>query len=413
MMRCWKSGLAGVAMAVLLGGCAEMGDGLSKLDSGLYGVANSVSSQDRVTGARVLASGDRAAQIADSNGQMDQALAQLTAKGGKLNEQVDAAAYAKLKAMTARILAASHFKDEAPQWKVVLLPDEDFNAFVNGGTYVMVNKGLLTSVQNDDEIAAVIGHEIGHVAANHVGRQQGYKMASLLFDRGQGGGSALGESYTLAQEQQADQIGILYAALAGYDPMAASRLWTRIHGQQGQYAGMISSHPLNGDRAVSTQKIGQAVAQYRIAGKVNPDAQAILDNNVLWQKSVMPQLAAGQGGGLAALAGAAWTTYTERETAKTLAGQQEARAAQVQAVQQALVVRNISAMGPDGAVAQITYTGKAPLAKLVMAMQTAKVRVLADVGAVAPGATFDAVFEKAGSGIGAGGNVKLAVDEVR
>ncbi|RYG61784.1 MAG: hypothetical protein EON60_02255 [Alphaproteobacteria bacterium] len=413
MMRFSKAALAGGALVVMLGGCADMGQGFSKLDSGLYGVANSVSSQDRVTGARILASGDRAAQIAESNGQMDQALAQMTAKGGKLNEQVDAAAYAKLKAMTARILAASHFKDEAPQWKVVLLPDEEFNAFVNGGTYVMVNKGLLTNVQNDDEIAAVIGHEIGHVAANHVGRQQGYQMASLLFDRGRGGDTALGESYTLAQEQQADQIGILYASLAGYDPMAASRLWTRMHAQQGQYAGMISSHPLNGDRAMSTQKIGQTVAQYRIAGRVNPDAQAILDNNVLWQKTAMPQLEAGQGGGLAAVAGAAWTTYSERETAKTLAGQQEARAAKVQAVQNALVVRNISAMGADGAVAQITYTGTIPLAKLVMAMQTSKMRVLADVGAVAPGATFDAVFEKAGSGVGAGGNVKLSVDEVR
>lgn len=58
-----------------------------------------------------------------------------------MNEQVDAAAYAKLKAMTARILAASHFKDEASQWKVVLLPNDEFNAFVNGGTYVMVYKG--------------------------------------------------------------------------------------------------------------------------------------------------------------------------------------------------------------------------------------------------------------------------------
>lgn len=406
-------GLAGVAVAVLLGGCAELGQGLSKLDSGLYGVANSVSSEDRVTGARILASGDRKAQIAEANAEMDKTLAQFTAGGGKLNAQVDAAAYAKLQAMTARILAASHFKDEASQWKVVLLPNEEFNAFVNGGSYVMVYKGLLSSVQNDDEIAAVIGHEIAHVAANHVGRQQGYQMASLLFDRGRAGDSAFKQSFTLAQEQQADEVGILYAALAGYDPMAATKLWSRMYAQQGQYAGMISDHPLNGDRAVSTQKIGSAVAQYRVAGKVNPDAQAILDNNVLWQKTSAPQLAAGQGGGLAAVAGAAWSTYSERENAKTLAGQQQARAAQVAAVQKQLVVRNIAAMGADGAVAQITYLGTVPLAKLVMAMQTAKARVLANVGAVAPGATFDAVFEKAGSGIGAGGNVKLSVDEVR
>ena len=412
-MRCKMLGLTGAAVAALLGGCAELGQGLSSLDSGLYSAANAVSSEDRVTGARILASGDRKAQIASANAEMDKSLAQFTAGGGKLNEQVDAAAYAKLKAMTARILTASHFKDEASQWKVVLLPNDEFNAFVNGGSYVMVYKGLLDSVQGDDEVAAVIGHEIGHVAANHVGRQQGYQMASLLFDRGRAGDSAFKQSFTLAQEQQADEIGILYSALAGYDPMAASRLWGRLYAQQGQYGGMISDHPLNGDRAASTLKIGQAVAQYRVAGQVNPDAQTVLNSNVLWQKTGTPQLAAGQGGGLAAVAGAAWTTYTERENAKLLAGQQEARAAQVAMVEKVLVVRNIAAMGADGAVAQISYNGSVPLTKLVMAMQTPKARVLANVGAVAPGATFNAVFEQAGSGIGAGGNVKLSVDEVK
>lgn len=93
-------------------------------------------------------------------------------------------------------------------------------------------------MQSDDEIAAVIGHEIGHVAANHVGRQQGYQMASLLFDRSRAGDDAFKQSFTLAQEQQADEIGILYASLAGYDPMAANRLWNCLYTQQGQYGGM-------------------------------------------------------------------------------------------------------------------------------------------------------------------------------
>lgn len=81
-MRCKKLGLAGVAVAVLLGGCADLGQGLSSLDSGLYNAANAVSSEDRVTGARILASGDRKAQIASANGEMDQTLAKFTAGGG-------------------------------------------------------------------------------------------------------------------------------------------------------------------------------------------------------------------------------------------------------------------------------------------------------------------------------------------
>ena len=334
------------------------------------------------------------------------------AGGEKINADVDAAGYAKLVAITQRIIKASHFADEASQWKVVLLPEKDFNAYVNGGTYVMMYKGLLESVKSEDEIAAVIGHEVGHVAANHVGRQQAYQIVSLL-DRKNAANDAFGESFTLAQEQQADQIGILYAALAGYDPMAASALWNRLYAQQGQYAGMISSHPLNGDRAASTQRLGQQVAQYRIAGQINPQAQEILANNVLWQRSTLPQLPAGQGGGLLAVAQTAWTTYQERETAQGLAAAQTARAAQVKAVQDALVVRSIDAVDADTAVVRLTYQGTAPLADLRLALQTPKVRVIARAGAVAPGATIDVTFTQVGSGIGGGGKVTVTVDEVR
>lgn len=406
-----RFGMMGLLGVMALAGCADMGQTLAGIDRGLYGVAERVSSEDRVTGSRILASGDRAAQIAQSNREMDAQLAQLTAGGGKLNAAVSASGYAKLQGMLARILPVSHFADEQAQWKVILLPDKEFNAFVNGGTYVMVYKGLLDAVQSDDELAAVMGHEIAHVAANHVGRAQAAQIVNLL-DR-KHAGEALDHSYTLAQEHQADKIGILYAAMAGYDPMAASRLWARMYAQQGQYAGMISSHPLNGDRAASTAQIGQAVRPYYTPGKVNPEAQAILGNNVLWQRSALPALAAGSGGGLAAIAQTAFTTYSERETAKGLAEQQQARAARVKAVEQALVVRNVSAMGPDGAVVQVTYNGTTVLQRLVLAMSNGKVRVLGNAGAVQPGQTVDVMFEKAGSGIGSGGKVAITVDEVQ
>lgn len=407
-----KIGLCGfLAISLMLAGCAEQ---LASLDRGLYGLADKVSTEDRVTGSRVLASGDRAAQIAEANKAIDAQLAQLTASGGKINAGVSASGYAKLQTILTRILSGSHFAGEAEQWKVVLLPENEFNAYVNGGTYVMVYKGLLDAVQSDDEIAAVIGHEIAHVAANHVGRQQAYKMASLLLDRKTATDSAFTQSYTLAQEQQADQIGTLYSALGGYDPMAASRLWARMYAQQGQYAGMISDHPLNGDRAANTQRLGKQVQQYVVAGKVNPDAQAILASNILWQKTNIPELEAGKGGGLAAVAQTAWTTYSAREIAKGLAESQEARAARVMAVQSALVIeKDIAARGPDSAVVQLRYTGSVPLDKLVLALSTSRARVLADVGAVQPGQSFVAKFEKIGSGVGRGGKVNISVDEVQ
>lgn len=86
---------------------------------------------------------------------------------------------------------------------------------------------------------------------------------------------------------------------------------------------------------------------------------------------------------------------------------------QAKVVQDALVVRSIAAMGEDGAVVQLTYKGTVPLARLVLALTTDKVRLTMDAGAVTAGQTFDVVFEKAGSGIGGGGHVAVTVESVR
>ena len=109
------------------------------------------------------------------------------------------------------------------------------NAFAVPGGYVYVHSGLLTRVQNDDELAAVLGHEIAHVHAHHLARQQeatqlmnyatllGVLLSALqpaLGPLATAANAAVQLSYTRGFEQEADYMGTRYMRAAGYDPRA-------------------------------------------------------------------------------------------------------------------------------------------------------------------------------------------------
>ncbi|MFH0855521.1 MAG: Maf and M48 domain-containing protein [Candidatus Omnitrophota bacterium] len=112
--------------------------------------------------------------------------------------------------------------------------ENDVNAFSLPGGYVFVYKGLIDKVDNDDELAGVIGHEIGHIVARHsIKRLQASQLYSVLRiltaatpKGGEAGAAAdiavtqvmLG--YSRQDELLADQLGTKYALLAGYDPNA-------------------------------------------------------------------------------------------------------------------------------------------------------------------------------------------------
>ena len=96
-------------------------------------------------------------------------------KYDRLNAGVDRRSYNRLLGIFQRVHSVSHFANE--NWKIVLLPEDGFNAFVTGGTYVAVYQGLMDEVRDDAAVAAVIGHEIGHVAANHVFEKQQLMIA--------------------------------------------------------------------------------------------------------------------------------------------------------------------------------------------------------------------------------------------
>ena len=250
-----------------LAGCAA----LEKIDRDLYGVHQSVTEEDLITGQRSIGFHSRTEQIASGNA----AMRRIVGKYPALNEQVDRRAYARLHRIFARVHAVSHFAHE--DWDVLLVPEDGFNAFVTGGTLIAVYKGLLDETPDDAAVAAVLGHEMGHVTANHVFEQQ--QALTALAARPATG---FDFAYGALNEEEADKIGVLYTALAGYDPYAVSRVWGRLARVHGDDWSWFRTHPAGSDRARATRLLAEQAEPYYRPGLVNPAHEHLVRCNAFW-----------------------------------------------------------------------------------------------------------------------------------
>jgi predicted Zn-dependent protease len=176
----------------------------------------------------------------------------------------DAAQVARVRVMALRLInATSAFRPDAPRWtwETNVITSNDINAWCMPGGKIAVYTGLIEKLKvTDDELAAVMGHEIAHALREH-GRErasQAYAQAIGLSVVGAALGLGQG-SMQLAQiitditfnlpnsrehEVEADRIGVELAARAGYDPRAAITLWQKM-GQVGGAAPpqFLSTHP--------------------------------------------------------------------------------------------------------------------------------------------------------------------------
>lgn len=136
------------------------------------------------------------------------------------------------------------------QWEFVIIDnDEMVNAFCLPGGKVAVYTGLFRFIDSDGVLAAVIGHEVAHAVARHGAERVSHMLLSQLGPEGleaavankspeavratiiaYGAGVAVGEllPFSRQEELEADHIGLIYMAKAGYDPMEAVRLWERM-----------------------------------------------------------------------------------------------------------------------------------------------------------------------------------------
>ena len=205
--------------------------------------------------------------------------------------------YRRLERIFGRIVSASHAAEEAERpAEFALIDDPQWNALALGGNKTVFFTGLTASL-NDDELAAVVGHELAHNTAAHISEHAAARIVSLATERGRKKGWS--EAYTYKHEQEADDLGILYAALAGYDPYAAAALWEK---KADSGYGWFRTHPTSAERVRRNRETAGKVRQYYRPGRVNPEAKAILGCNVLYCRSDRPSLNPGSGGGLLALA---------------------------------------------------------------------------------------------------------------
>src|SRR5499426_2874003 len=140
------------------------------------------------------------------------------------------------------------------QWEFKVLEDKQVNAFCLPGGKVAVYTGILPVTQDDAGLAAVLGHEVSHAIARHGGERisqqlavqggliatqtalsRGDPAAMQLITAGLGAGATVGLllPWSRQQESEADHLGLIYMAKAGYDPHAARDLWVRMSQQKG------------------------------------------------------------------------------------------------------------------------------------------------------------------------------------
>lgn len=152
-----------------------------------------------------------------------------------------------------------------------VLNHDSINAFATAAGYVFITKGLLGQLQNEAELAAVLGHEISHISEKHIleviqrskllGAGAEITFAALnsnpeLF-RGlidQAAKKLLDEGLDQNKELAADRLGAIFAARVGYDPMAYVTLLQRLRALKGDDAAFFKTHPNFSSRIEAVQQ---------------------------------------------------------------------------------------------------------------------------------------------------------------
>lgn len=180
----------------------------------------------------------------------------------------------------------------ASAYRVTVLNSPVRNAFAVPGGYVYVTRELLALMNSEDELAFVLGHEMGHVAARHGQKRQtrntlgtlGAAIAQVLTGSDLVGAVAgqvsqgLVRGYSRGQENESDSLGVRYIAAAGFDPYAAPRMLSAMGAaenldaavagrQESQLPSWTRTHPLSNDRVQRTRALA---ARMRPAGIPSP-----------------------------------------------------------------------------------------------------------------------------------------------
>ncbi|MFN4004512.1 MAG: M48 family metallopeptidase [Hylemonella sp.] len=192
---------------------------------------------------------------------------------------VDAAMVQRVRGIAARLIPQTvHFRADAPGWKweTHVFRNDEINAFCMAGGKIGVYSGLIERLRpTDDELAAVIGHEIAHALREHVREQvsaqqaariPGVVIAVVTGNRAIADLTDMVTDVTLTlpksreAEREADVIGVELAARAGFDPRAAISLWEKMERAGGaRPPEFLSTHPSPASRQQELARMAEQV----------------------------------------------------------------------------------------------------------------------------------------------------------
>ena len=188
---------------------------------------------------------------------------------------------AKVKEIGLKIVAAARRDDKAgvlppsSKWEFAIIDDKSPNAFAMPGGKIGFNSGMFQYAPTDDDIAVILGHEVSHVICRHgserVSQAMGVAIAAAVADEATKNSSSktrstwmaavgIGAQYGIllpfsrGHESEADHLGLLFMARAGYDPAAAPLFWERFSKIGGtRPPEFLSTHPADSTRVKQLQ----------------------------------------------------------------------------------------------------------------------------------------------------------------
>lgn len=170
------------------------------------------------------------------------------------------------------------------EWEFNLVQDPSANAFCMPGGKIVVYEGLLPYTQNETALAIVLGHEIAHAVAKHSAEQltkkQNQQIGTNILGNvlNQAVGNGVGNvasavagqyfsfrnlKYSRDNETEADYMGLIFAAMAGYDPREAIPFWKRMQqGGSSNQSDIFSDHPSDAKRIAALEKAMPEALKY-------------------------------------------------------------------------------------------------------------------------------------------------------
>ncbi len=220
---------------------------------------------------------------------------------GKMKESTNKTNYAMVKRVGSRIANAvetylknNGFAQDVKNfsWEFHLIQNNAVNAWCMPGGKIVVYEGLLPVTKNETCLAIVLGHEVAHAVARHsqenmtksANTQMGANIASVIGSQVLGntgstllnsalsiGGTALISGYSRKNETEADRMGLIFAAMAGYDPAEAVPFWQRMASLGNGSNSIFSDHPSDAQRIsdIKNKFLPEAQKYYRGNAQTN------------------------------------------------------------------------------------------------------------------------------------------------